>query len=148
MIGAMLPSTALLVAVGCGGQQNARDATASAVGNLRTINTAAITYASTYPTIGFPPELRHMGTGEDSPCTATEERACLIDSVLASGEKNGYVFIYSPGETDEDGATVSYSVIAKPLNVTAESLTFFSDESCVIRSAIGREADASSEPIQ
>lgn len=63
---------------------------ASAVGSLRTINTAEITYNSSYPTVGFAPTLAALG---GSACTAPDETAaCLIDSALASGAKSGYSF--------------------------------------------------------
>src|SRR6266850_755440 len=58
----------------------------SAVGSLRTINTAEVTYSTTYGT-GFAP-LANLG-GAD-PCTAVAATACLLDSVLSGGTKSGY----------------------------------------------------------
>ncbi len=63
---------------------------ASAVASLRTINTAEISYNSSYPTVGFAPTLTALGgTNCDAP---DQNGACLIDSVLAAGSKNGYTF--------------------------------------------------------
>jgi type IV pilus assembly protein PilA len=63
---------------------------ASAVASLRTINTAQITYNSSYPTVGYAPTLTALsGTSCDTP---NETNACLIDSLLASGTKSGYNF--------------------------------------------------------
>jgi prepilin-type N-terminal cleavage/methylation domain-containing protein len=62
----------------------------SAVASIRTINTAEITYNSTYPTVGYAASLSSMGGV--SPCTPSSTTACLIDSVLASGVKSGYNF--------------------------------------------------------
>jgi len=63
---------------------------ASAVGSLRTINTAQISYYSSYPTVGFAPTLAALG---GTNCTAPDQAAaCLIDSSLASGSKSGYSF--------------------------------------------------------
>ncbi|MFZ0804955.1 MAG: prepilin-type N-terminal cleavage/methylation domain-containing protein [Candidatus Sulfotelmatobacter sp.] len=62
----------------------------SAVASIRTINTAEITYNSTYPNVGYAASLSNMGGV--SPCTPTSTTACLIDSVLASGVKSGYNF--------------------------------------------------------
>jgi type IV pilus assembly protein PilA len=62
----------------------------SAVASIRTINTAEITYNSTYPSVGYAASLTNMGGV--SPCTPTSTTACLIDSVLASGVKSGYNF--------------------------------------------------------
>ena len=68
---------------------------ASAVGSLRTINTAAITYASTY-NAGYPTTLSALqppAVGANPTATA----AGLVDSVLASGSKSGYAFVYTAG---------------------------------------------------
>jgi type IV pilus assembly protein PilA len=63
---------------------------ASAVASVRTINTAQISYNSAYPTVGFAPTLTALS---GTTCTAPDEtNACLIDSLLASGTKNGYNF--------------------------------------------------------
>ncbi len=61
---------------------------ASAVGSIRTINTAAITYASTY-NIGYSSTLANLGPSASTPTSAT---ASLIDSVLSAGSKSGYNF--------------------------------------------------------
>jgi prepilin-type N-terminal cleavage/methylation domain-containing protein len=62
----------------------------SAVGSIRTINTAMITYNSTYPTVGFAANLATLGG--TAPCTPLSTNACLIDSVLSAGAKSGYTF--------------------------------------------------------
>src|SRR5579872_3285688 len=61
---------------------------ASAVGSIRTINTSAVTYSSTYPNAGFPATLAALGGA--APCTATQAAACLLDQVLSAGTKSGY----------------------------------------------------------
>jgi prepilin-type N-terminal cleavage/methylation domain-containing protein len=55
---------------------------ASAVGSIRTINTSAVTYSSTYPNDGFPASLAALGG--PSPCTATSTAACLTPFLLAA----------------------------------------------------------------
>ncbi len=62
----------------------------SAVASIRTINTAEITYNSTYPTVGYAATLSALGGV--APCTPSSTAACLIDSVLAGGNKSGYTF--------------------------------------------------------
>src|SRR5690242_20797387 len=66
---------------------------ASAVGSLRTMNTASISYTSTYGN-GFPGTIAEIGT------TGTAAVSCdnaeLIDSVLTSGTKSGYLFTLLP----------------------------------------------------
>jgi prepilin-type N-terminal cleavage/methylation domain-containing protein len=63
---------------------------ASAVGSIRAINTAEITYSSAYPTAGFAVSLANLGGA--TPCTPSSTTACLIDNGLASGNKSGYNF--------------------------------------------------------
>lgn len=63
---------------------------ASAVASLRTINTAMITYNDNYPTVGFAPTLAALGGTNCAP--PDETGACLIDTLLAAGTKNGYSF--------------------------------------------------------
>jgi prepilin-type N-terminal cleavage/methylation domain-containing protein len=68
---------------------------ASAVGSMRTINTAEITYASTYPSVGYTSTLGNLA---GSSCSApTSTAACLIDTTLAAATakangKSGYYF--------------------------------------------------------
>ena len=66
---------------------------ASAVGSLRTLNTAEITYNTTYPTVGFACSLGSLGPNGSSSATSTA--AGLIDGNLASGTKSGYSFTVS-----------------------------------------------------
>src|SRR3984885_10815968 len=67
---------------------------ASAVGSIRTMNTAAITYNSTYGN-GFPQNLTILtGTGSTSYTNAE-----LIDTVLGAGAKSGYNFTLTGGTT-------------------------------------------------
>src|ERR1700687_5557909 len=68
---------------------------ASAVGSLRTLNTAEITYASTF-NVGYSTALGGVAphaVGTNPTSTA----AGLVDSVLAGGSKSGYSFTYTPG---------------------------------------------------
>ena len=67
----------------------------AAVGSLRTINTAEVTYASTYPDVGYATTFTALGpTGGAS---ADSTHAGLLDNVIAcsaSGpcKKSGYIF--------------------------------------------------------
>jgi len=112
---------------------------ASAVGSIRTLNTAAISFYSTYGD-GFPPNLSSLGT------TGTNALSCknaeLIDSVLTSGAKSGYTFQLLPGSvavtTTPAGCTTGnsdgYGMIATPATVgTTGQRSFCSDGSGVIR---------------
>jgi type IV pilus assembly protein PilA len=66
---------------------------ANAVASLRVIHTAAVTYDTTYPNLGYPATL--LTLGGPNPCTSTSTQACLLDSVLASGLKEGYNFVWT-----------------------------------------------------
>jgi prepilin-type N-terminal cleavage/methylation domain-containing protein len=64
---------------------------ASAVGSLRTLNTAEITYNTTYPNVGFACSLASLGPPA-SGNSATSSTAGLIDANLSAGVKSGYDF--------------------------------------------------------
>ena len=114
---------------------------ASAVGSARTMNTAAITYNSTYGN-GFPGTIAEIGT------TGTAAVSCdnaeLIDSVLTAGKKSGYNFDILPGSvvnsaTPPTGCAASgfsdgYGAVAWPITVgTTGQRSFCTDGSGVIR---------------
>jgi type IV pilus assembly protein PilA len=73
----------------------------SAVAAVRTINSAMITYNSTYPTVGYAAALLNLGPSAASPCTSSSATACLIDSSLANNGipagagKSGFTFAAS-----------------------------------------------------
>jgi type IV pilus assembly protein PilA len=111
---------------------------ASAVGSIRTMNTAAITFNSTYGD-GFPPTLLTLG-GAGGTCQA----AGLLDTVLSAGAKSGYNFALVPGTVAVLAASVpkgcvggftdGYVVTATPQTVgTTGQRAFCSDASGVIR---------------
>ncbi len=105
---------------------------ASAVGSLRTINTADIMYESTYDR-GYSPTLAALGPPPGN-AQASAAAAGLIDSVLASGIKSGYTFSYSPGLADKAGRVKNYTVSARPLKYTKTGWnSYFIDETGVIR---------------
>src|SRR5207253_2370455 len=69
---------------------------ASAVGSLRTINTAEVTFSTTYPSVGFGSLAALGGTVGTCATTtgASSTGACLIDNVLSAAPnvKSGYTF--------------------------------------------------------
>src|ERR1700737_4834402 len=115
---------------------------ASAVGSLRTLNTACVSYSSTYG-IGFPGALASLAPSS----AATSANADLIDSVLASGTKSGYTFTYTAGAVS-GGVVPTYSVQAGPIVVQQTGTRyFFTDQSGVIRQHVGSAASNSDIPI-
>jgi hypothetical protein len=119
----------------------------AAVGCVRSLNTAEVSYAATYPAHGFTCMLSDLG-GMGSGGGPTEHQAMLIDPRLAYGRKNGYVFMLSGC----DGAPASkYSITAAPADPTSGTRAFCSDESGVIRFSADGKADSclnSGKPLQ
>jgi len=120
---------------------------ASAVGSLRTLNTAEITYSSTYNT-GFTATMTYLappsGTGNANP---TSTAAGLIDSVLALGSKSGYSFVYSAGAADSTGRINTYSFTAVPISSSTGTNYYFTDQSGVIRQNSTTTASSTDSPI-
>ena len=104
---------------------------ASAVGSVRTLNTAQVTYSTTYGT-GFT-TLAKLGGGAG--CVAAPATACLIDPVLTAGTKSGYLLDTVPntGSGTAIDPFVSYEVNGTPLSTSSGTRAFCSDQSGVIR---------------
>jgi prepilin-type N-terminal cleavage/methylation domain-containing protein len=118
---------------------------ASAVGSLRTLNTAEITYSSTF-NVGFTQTLGYLqptAAGANPTSTA----AGLIDSVLAGGSKSGYSFTYSPGQSDSTGRINTYSFTAVPITNSTGTNYYFTDQSGVIRQNSTTTAASTDSPI-
>ena len=105
----------------------------SAVGSLRTINTAEVTYNTNYPTVGYTGTLAQLGGSPATCATATgasSTTACLIDNVLATGTKSGYNFAIG-GTTGTPAVT--YTSSATPVSPGKSGQRYFcSDQSGVI----------------
>jgi type IV pilus assembly protein PilA len=101
----------------------------SAVGSLRTVNTAQITFNSSYPTVGYAGSLTALGGTSCSPPNATS--ACLIDTLLAGGLKSGYTFSLS-GASGTPNAT--YQLIATPNLWDVSGIRYF----CSFQDAVVR----------
>jgi type IV pilus assembly protein PilA len=116
---------------------------ASAVSSLRTMNTADITYNSTYG--GYSPDLSSMGPSNGAVPSSTD--ADLLDIVLApSGgvtlsSKSGYNFSYTT-------ASGTYTITAAPITLNQTGVRYFyTDPSGVIRYNVGAAATSASSPI-
>ena len=120
---------------------------ASAVQSLRTLNTAQISYNSTYPTVGFAATLSALaGTNCNPPTSAG---ACLIDTQLATGVKSGYSFVISG--TGSTTPVSSYQFRADPLTPNQTGVRFFcSFADGVIRAGTASltTCDGSATPLQ
>jgi len=110
---------------------------ASAVGSLRTLNTAEVTYNTTYPSVGFACTLTVLGPPA-SGASATSATAGLIDSNLAGGSKSGYNFSLPASGNNcyasAAGINTTYSVGASPVSAGVTGQRYFcSDGSGVIQ---------------
>jgi type IV pilus assembly protein PilA len=123
---------------------------ASAVGSLRTIDTAEVTYASTY-NAGYSPSLGALGPPAAGSTTPTSANADLIDEVLAGGlasaanssSKSGYTFTYT-----ESGTPISsYTVTATAVDSSTGQNSYFTDQTNVIRFATSGTAAVTDSPL-
>ena len=114
------------------------------MGSLRTLNTAMVTYASTYPDLGFPSSISLLaGNGGSS------DHAGLIDPTLGTPpyEKSGYHFTYS---SDGDSPNTTYKIKGRPMEFgVTGTRSFFTDQSGVIRSTKeDKEPTAEDSPLE
>jgi type IV pilus assembly protein PilA len=115
---------------------------ASAVRSLGTLNSSCASYSMLYG--GYPKSLAELGPGNP----ARSGAAGLIDSALASGTKDGYIFTYTAGASGVSGNVLSYSITANPITPGSTGRRrFFTDQSGVIRANTNGTADASSTPV-
>jgi type IV pilus assembly protein PilA len=125
----------------------------SAASGIRTINTAEVSYFSTYQA-GYAPTLVALGPGgPTTPCGgATAATACLIDGVLSSNGnpagtgKSGYLY-------QATGAAATYNAAADPIGLNTTGVrSFCSIEDGVVRftpnTAIGATCAATLAPLQ
>ena len=104
----------------------------SAVASLRTINTAMISYNSSYPTVGFAANLTALTGTCTGSVVPSSTSACLIDTTLASGTKSGYTF-------GAAGTSSGYAAWANPVSLNTTGVNSF----CSVADAVVRNAGQS-----
>ncbi len=119
---------------------------ASAVESLRMINVSEASYATTYG-VGYSATLQQLGPpAPGAPVTASA--AGLLDSVVASGSKSGYGFVYSPAYLDAQGHFNGYTATGNPLQPGITGITYyFTDQTSVIRANTSGTASASDSAV-
>ncbi|MBI4167253.1 MAG: prepilin-type N-terminal cleavage/methylation domain-containing protein [Acidobacteria bacterium] len=118
---------------------------ASAIGSIRVINTAEVTYSSSFGT-GFSSTLLQLGPPASGPVSASA--AGLIDSVLASGTKSGYTFVYAPALPDTSGRYNGYTLTGSPVTPGQTGTAYyFTDQTHVIRGNVTGTASAADSPV-
>jgi hypothetical protein len=103
----------------------------SAVGCLRSINTAEAYYAKEYGK-GFSLTLAALGAPPEG-AKVSPMAAGLLDSSLTRGTKSNFIFRYSAGPRGGDGKISTYTVVAEPLKWEKGVKSFFTDQTAVIR---------------
>jgi hypothetical protein len=120
----------------------------SAIGRLRTLNTALLTYVNMYGEIGFPSDLAVLSVQQEG-MEPNPVQAGLLQADMAKNSftSEGYLFNYTQRG---DGAQGAYSVSARPVEFgKTGTSSFYTDESGVIRSTgEDREANVEDAPVQ
>ncbi|MGB9205887.1 MAG: prepilin-type N-terminal cleavage/methylation domain-containing protein [Terriglobales bacterium] len=115
----------------------------SAASIVRTLNTAEVSYVTSYPSVGYSTSLTQLGAGGVTPCAPTSATACLIDDTLATtggtAGKSGYLFVET-GATGGGGGTGNgtYVVTAAPTAPGSSGVNSF----CSIEDAVVRKNSA------
>jgi prepilin-type N-terminal cleavage/methylation domain-containing protein len=111
----------------------------AAASTLRTLNTAQVTYATNYPSVGYADTFTKLGPNTTNPGTCDVTAACLIDNVLAASPagpnpKSGYAYFLSPAAANA-GVVGDYAFAANAITVNSTGTNNFCTMSdAVIRS--------------
>jgi len=119
---------------------------ASAVGSLRTVVTAQITYASMYPVRGFAANLTTLGPNPDGSTTETAQHANLIDASLAGTNctanelcaKSGYQFRMT--SSCKQRKCSDFVAMATPVTSSTGTRSFCTTSDGVIRYKVAEPA--------
>jgi len=112
---------------------------ASAVGSLRTVITAQVTYESVYPQRGYAPDLASLGTVPHGPVAGSQEHAGFIDETLANESctggawctKSGYRFTVR--SICKQHLCEEYVVVATPVDSNTGTRNFCSTSDAIVR---------------
>lgn len=116
---------------------------ASAVGSVRSVNTAQITYAATYPNRRYAPNLATLGIDPRGPGTRSPDHAGLLDATLANESctgdawctKSGYRFRVT--SVCKQHVCGEYVMVATPVDSNTGTRSFCSISDAVIRYKTG-----------
>ena len=120
---------------------------AAAVYSARTVNTAEVTYSSTYGS-GFSDGLDKLGPPPGlAPTTAA--KAGLIDEILATGRRSGYIFTYTPAPpVGSSNVIPNYTMdIAPQVPGNTGARYFYTDQSAVVHQNFAGPAGVNDPPI-
>jgi type IV pilus assembly protein PilA len=107
----------------------------SAASIVRTLNTAEVSYVTSYPSTGYSTSMTQLGGAAADCSPPTLAHACLIDNTLATtgggAGKSGYTFA-------EVGSLGGYYVNATPITVNSSGVNAF----CSVEDAVVRKNPA------
>ena len=151
-----LPFILIIAAIAIPNLMRARTSAneSAAASTVRTINTAQITYSTTYPEQGYARDLATLGSNCASGSGATAEHACLVDTQLGQAactsgvwcQRGQYKFTVSStcaparfGEQQQgaENACTEYVIAATPINSNAGRRSYCSVSDAVVRSRSG-----------
>lgn len=107
----------------------------AAAQTVRTLVTAQSTYLSTYGIqVGYSPNILSLGSTAacDPLKPATAAAACLIDPVLAAGNKGGYNFHTEAGNAVPPNGPINFNVSAWPQAVTTGNVSYCATDDGVV----------------
>jgi hypothetical protein len=125
-------------------QPNPAQNESAAAGAVRTLNTAEVVYATTYPSAGYAGTLPVLGSGTAggncSDATKVDpSHACLVEGALACASascvKSGYQF--SIISSSKASPTPDYTITATPTSAANGRKNFCSTSDAVIRVQVG-----------
>ena len=116
---------------------------ASAVGSIRTVNTAQITYAATYSQKGFAPDLATLGPDPSGKNTPSADHASIVDATLGGAScragswciKSGFKF--SLAAVCKQKSCDDFVVVATPVADNTGTRSFCSTSDGVVRYKTG-----------
>jgi len=97
---------------------------ASCISSIHAVNTGEITYTTLFPQVGYSANLAQLGPGGGCISPAN---ACIIDGMLSSGTKSGYIFTYvqAAGGPPAPGYTLNADPTSR--GITGQR-SFYSDQ--------------------
>jgi len=112
---------------------------ASAIGSVRTVNTAEITYLNVYPKRGYAPDLATLGLDPHNPKAETQDHAGLLDDTLGNESCTGDAWCTKSGYHFRVKAICklhkcdAYLTVATPANDNTGARSFCSTADGIIR---------------
>jgi hypothetical protein len=116
---------------------------ASALGSLRSVNTAEVAYAASYPDRGFASDLAKFGADPRGPGNKSPDHAGLLEESLAAGNCTGDAWCTKSGYRFRVKALclqhqcLDYVAVATPVDNNSGTRSFCSTSSGVIRYKLG-----------